>query len=479
VHHRSSGEANRILGGLLLGALLCLAGGCASPRAEVNLWPLLQYSRDSGRPYTEWRFLGPVLRLRRDADETIQAIHPLVHSTVDRKGETQVYFLWPLGRYLEDETSSRFWLLPFILQRATVEGDERRDSFLLFPLFYIASDEEDGTSAAFFLFYGDVKDILGRDRIRYALFPLFLWTEIGDRTSWQAPWPLVGGSWSEDSRSFKVLPIYGYSAKDGRYFRESFLWPFFHVQRNDLHAAVPTRLFFFFPFFGFQDGLGRSSVTFLWPLFVFANDELAGVRYNSAPWPIVVWGETPEWKRFRVWPFYGTYESEELRRRFYLWPLIWSTDESTEQYRKSTESVFPFWRDRVRETIPGGERAARRYVWPLYHSERKEDGTSSLLVPALTAAWLDLPGLNRLFPPLWTMYRRETDLQGGEAEALLGAIRHRWRGRSEVFSVPWLYSYAREEDGSWERSFLLGLFGVSGGGDGGAFHVLTLRLFRW
>jgi len=455
-----------------------LAWGCAAPRHDLNLWPLLQYTHDDADDYRELRLVGPLIRSSRDGGVDVRAVHPLVHSWTGKDGDRQVFFLWPLGRYLENESKSEFRLLPLFLQRAHRYGEHRRSSFLFFPLLYVGNSTEFGHSFGLFLLWGNVKDIAGRDEIRWVLFPFWLTTRIGDRRSWNAPWPLVGGSRSDDGSSFKILPFYAYSRKDGQYHRTTFLWPIFHVQRNDLDTKDPTSLFFLFPLFGIEQGVHKHRWVILWPFFSYSKNEVSGIRYLTAPWPFLQWAETPDAKRFRAWPFYGTYRDEELKSRYYLWPIVWSRVEETRRYRKRTFRVIPFWQSVERTSIPEGEVSRAQHLWPIYLSTRDPDGSRGLQILDF-APRHDLPGLIRLFSPLWTLYRRAGSPDKGDAEAVWGAVRHRWSGGRETYSLPWIYSYRKEEDGSCDRSFLLGLVQVASGPRGGAFRLLTLPLFRW
>jgi hypothetical protein len=459
-------------------ALAVLLWGCAGPQREINLWPLLQYSRDDARDYREVRVLGPLIRARREGDREERAITPLAHYLATDEESREVFFLWPLGRYLESPSDSDFRILPFILHRTRSIGEDHKKSFLLFPILYLAHSTRRGNSFAFFVLYGHVKDILGRDEIRWVLFPFWMTSRIGDRQAWSAPWPLVGGSTSEDGSSFRILPFYGYDRKDGEYRHDTFLWPIVHVQRNDLDTDDPTWMFFLFPLFGIEKGEHKERLVVLWPFFSYSKDGTTGVRFLSAPWPIFQVARTPLYERERYWPFYADYRSNELRSRFYLWPLAWRRDEKTRRYTKRTLTILPVWKQIDRTALPGGERSWGRQLWPLFASSGDSGGASELQILAI-APWREIRGFERIFSPLWTVYRRTGSSERGEAEAVWGAVRRRWSERGEVFSLPWVYHSFRSEDGSCDRSFLSGLFGISSGPDGGAFRLLTLPLLRW
>lgn len=459
--------------------------GCASLPDEVNAWPIVQFSRDRESPRTETRWIGPLVRVRKTREGSTVAVHPLVHSQPDREGDREegrdTLIAWPLSRHRIDPERSRFHILPFVMHRTQKLADGIRRSFLLFPLFYSASNPGRPNSLAVFPLFGRVYDILGREEIRFALFPLYFETRIASRRSWNVLWPFFGWSRSDHGSGMRFWPFFAHRQKEGEHERTNILWPFFHAHRDRLSTSRPSELLFFFPFVGSNRAEGYSHITLLWPFFGFINDDVDDIHVTHAPWPILQWGHTPKWKRFRFWPFYGSFDSDQLRNRFYLWPIFWKRHEKTPMYERDSFLALPFFRNRRYEAHTG-DRLREVHCWPLGSYERFDSPTqpsrSLVSIPDLNP-FKEMHEIDRLYSPLWTVYRHETYDTSGEAEFFFGAVRNRWNDEVEHFSIPWLYGSRKERGGRVDRSLLLGLLGWTNGPEGGGFRIAGQRIFGW
>lgn len=454
----------------------CLAG-CSTTRLSWNLWPIVQIDRDPEQAYSEARALGPLVRVRRDGDQREWAVHPIVHSKGEA-GRRDVRVLSPLARYRRDEDSSWLHLLPVLLRRTLNTEIGRRASLLVFPVFYRRTAPDSPSSLALFPFYGKLHGVLGRDRIRFYAFPAYYGTTLGSRRSHNALWPFFGWSRGADARSLRVFPFYSRNRKAGRHDRRFFLWPFFHFHRTHLHTDRPTRMFLFFPFFGREVARGRRHRTILWPFFGFNRDEVIGTKVVSAPWPILQWGHTPRWKRFRFWPFYGSYESEELRSRFYAWPLVWRRSERTDEYSRESFRFIPFYSGQKRVAAETGVVDTRRHVWPFFYSAADSEGNRSRRALSLNL-WRRFETLEELYSPLWTVYSRDGTADSGEAEYFFGAVRRRWTHERRSLSFPWVYRGERTADGRSDRSVLLGLFRWTNDGRRTTLRIASFPVARW
>ncbi len=459
-------------------ALVLTTVGCKSMPPEVNLWPIAQFSRDDAGSYRESRFVGPLIRIRKDDNDRDWAVHPIVRSRTPESGYNNTLILWPISEYRSDERGSWFHILPLLLRRTqeTLKGTER--SLLIFPILYTATSPYFGKSFMLFPFFGKVHQVLGRDEIRFFLFPLWMESTLGKRRTWNFLWPFFGGAHGPGSGAWRFFPFWGRKWKDGVYDRKSILWPFFHFQRNHLDTKRPLRMFLFFPFYGQSKGPGSDQRTFLWPFFGTSSDRVAGTRVTSVPWPILQWAETPQWKRFRFWPFYGRYDSDELKSRFYAWPLVWTRKETVPKYEKESLTVFPFYRNRRRTSTDGEDRWHQLLIWPFYRQETSSDGQVAVRAPALNP-FPEFKKIDDLYSPVWELYHRRGTSAKGEAEAVLGAVRHRWTPDEETFSVPWVYASHKTSDGKRDRWFLQGLVRVTADGDKTVLRILSLPVLKW
>lgn len=440
------------------------------------MWPVAQFSRDAGSGATETRFAGPLVQVKRKDEARSLGVHPLFLSKRPEPDHHDMPILWPLSRYRKTPDRSWFHILPVVLRRTSTTEDGTARSLWLFPIFYWAASPRFGNSFAVLPFYGHARNILGRDLVKFILFPIWLESTIGTRKSWNFLWPFFGGARDadEDGGAVRVWPFYARRWKDDQYDRTSILWPFLHFQRNRLHTSRPTRMFMFFPFYGRERGEDVTQTVVLWPFFGHTRDDVAGVRVTSAPWPILQWKDTPNSSRFRFWPFYGRFDNDELRSRFYVWPFFWNRKETTSTYERESKRLFPFWRQRHR-IAKDGSRLSELHIWPLLNRETDHAGTTTTAFPALNP-FVEHDIIDELYSPLWTLYRKRTAPGRGEQEALLGAVRHRWSPDEEVFSLPWIYSSRRTDEGT-DRSILLGLIRTSSRPRGAGLRVAGLRLW--
>ena len=457
-----------------LGIATILLCGCVAPRDEWNLWPLFQYSKDPVNGSTETRLAGPLVRVRRAGEASSVAVHPLFASDQTSPTDRDVVAVWPFVRYQSNELRSRFRLLPFVLRRTERQPEGVRKSLWIFPFLYLGSAPGTPNSFALLPFFGRVHDILGRDEISFFLFPLWLRSRLETRESWNVLWPFFGGASDseKDAGAFRAFPFYAHRWEQGVHDRYSILWPFFHRHENRLDTRRPTTMSLFFPFYGVEKGPDFRQDTLLWPFFGFGADRKTGSTFTAAPWPIYVHRKDERVERERIWPFWGKYESPELRSRYWLWPFIWHRVDETPGYRTETRSVLPVYRHRARTDKKTEETRHERHVWPLLSVEPKPDGSREIAVPSLNP-FQDIDPIDRLYDPLWTVYRRTTSADRGEVDVFFGAVRHRWSGETEQFSIPWLYSSERDREGL-RRSFLLGLVGWSS--DRGARRISLFGL---
>jgi hypothetical protein len=239
----------------------------------------------------------------------------------------------------------------------------------------------------------------------------------------------------------------------------------------------PTRTFLFFPFYGYEQGERLRQDLLFWPLFGFGHDEVNETSFESAPWPIYVRKSTPDRKRHRIWPFYGRYDSEELSSRFYAWPLVWTREERTPSYTAKSFLFLPFFRKRTATSRETEESRTELHVWPLYSQEPAPEGMEHVAIPSLNP-FQEYDIIDRLYDPVWTVYRRVSSEERGSIDFLFGAFRHRWAPESEHFSMPWLFWAGRDGE-HWVRSLLMGLIRVEGDATRGRLTVAGIELSRF
>lgn len=451
----STGQPWRALGPLFSDVSLSLAPGHGL-EAAGPLWADVE--SDGVR---SWR-LAPVVSRESDpvADrDEWDVLYPL--STYDRFGsewQVQVLQMFRLSG------------------GATVDGDAKRRQ-TLFPL-YFRQESNSGTNdyLAVIPFYGRVRNRLFRDEVRFVLPPL--WVESTKRgmitrnvlfpvfhvrsgagtRGWQA-WPLVGAQ--------SKTPLVRTNALDeaevvpGHSLR--FLaWPFLLSERAGIGGPNPTTNLFAFPWH-LRTRSPEMDHTW-WMGFSHRTNRTARYEEWAYPWPFLGHARGPGRHANRVFPFWGKATNATQQSDFVLWPLYTHRRlQSGTLDRERFRVLFMGYSSTREEDTATGRALRRRSLWPLFTWRHQADGKSRLQV--LAPVEPAMPGnksIERLYSPLWSVWRSESDPAGGtSSQSLLWNV---WR---------------REKAGDATRSSaLFGLVQSRRDGDRRSWRVLGIPLGR-
>lgn len=502
---RAPARAALPLAGLLL--LLCGLAGCAAPGSDIALAPFWsraatadggvdieaaaglwrqRYDAASGR--FESLTVGPFYSLDRRSPERPRQSGPFV-------GPTELAPLTPgdvladglleepddadwLSRYLVPlgftsrrggETTSL--LLPVYLWRSYERADGSRESAgftLLGPMW--RSNERTGTEFAWFPFFGRLENLFTYEKLGWFLWPLFVYAERDEQVSYHAPWPLIGWVRGGGESSDHFLPFYSRATLEGRYERWALLWPFFHLQYNNLGGGneEKQRVWWAFPLLGRSSRGSYSATSVLWPFFGYASDSDSGFWSWDGPWPFVRIQRGPDdVRRTRFWPLFSTHSALGLRTRTFLWPFIQLREEDTPEARRSSTWIVPLWQSWEREDldlgVPTGSTASWRKLFPLFQHER-EDRWRRGSFPTLDPFWRN-ELVDRHYAWAWKLYEWEVDGEAGT---------RRERG--------WAGLWRRERDPLEDRASLTFLWSRRAYRDNGVRvreHAALFGLLRW
>jgi hypothetical protein len=470
-----------------LTTVLGLSAGCAGPRTEWNLAPVVSRHSAAGGD-SEVEAIGGMVLSRRDAfsgERNYWAVRPLVSNRYEPDGDRLTWFLRPFGFAREDaaQKSNVAQLVPLAryAQRELDSGFVEW-SLLVLPGIYWGSKEDGSVQRVFFPLGGVAERFFGFDRIRFVLFPLWLRTERHGRTTDHFPFPLFSYGRGAGGKSWRIWPLAGRVAWEGRYVRRFFLWPFFHVQSNELQRppSEHQHTWMIWPLFG-RARRGEARVTtVLWPFFGHTTDPDTGFWAWDAPWPLVVFqgGDPNRARRERVWPFYSRYEGDGLIRYWHPFPFVSRRYETYSDGELKGFAVYPFWRSYNRTLTgtaaprrgegpgeaeggtppsrPGVERW--RKLWPLFRWRSGPSGGHAA-TPDLNP-FQELDFLDEHYAWLWELYSRTTTVSTLRTRSWLGLWR-RERDADEdrrALSVLWsARDYTRAGRDVSERSWLFGL----------------------
>ncbi len=414
---------------LLLSAVI-LAPGCVTP-----------VDRDQGIPPF---YLERTEQLSEGVTRSSRHIWP-IFSVSKTAGTEEVRSLFPLFRDRIEPNSRQTWLLPFYHRISYIhsDGSEDIDGFFL-PFFFWGLDPKEGNYFAFAPVGGTIKGILGKDRIDFALFPL--WARLQDRDQISTYWlfPLVEIEEGPLRRGFRFFPFYSRSQGftiDGEPREQSsyILWPFWHQTQDRLDTDNPVFSWWLWPFYGEIESSNRISRTIFYPLWTEDHDS----RTETSSWSLFPWTvgmRQGQWNRLQFYPIWGIHDRPGLKTGFFLWPLWQWEDQEAAGRTREVRSLFPFWRSIVDDDPERGLQS-ETLLWPL--ARWKTDATGQVTGSALAILpFDDQDGISWSHSRAWQLFR--------------------WRHQEE----------------RWGLELLWGLLTAESGADQGGFSILGGLLSR-
>lgn len=329
---------------------LALTGGAGAEGMDFAPWPL---GGDWGPVVSRMEDADGALRLRAAGPfyeraegagglELLARPRPLWARAADPVNERTAWdALWPVaaGKTFRQEKSWRVG--PIWFYDRDMDDAESQYRFQALPLWFHGRDAEGEGYAALFPLGGEIHEFLMKDRIRFALWPL--WTESWKKDIYTRDvlWPIWSRTTTEDGRleKFRVLPLYAWSKREGAFEKRSVLWPIW-TQARYVNPKLEGRAWVLFPLYGRMDLTTQRGWMVVPPLFQFVRGEKLSRTY--CPWPFYQ-RETGAREKLYVWPLYGRRQEGELERRFWLWPLVVHEENRWGALYRNRWSVAPFY----------------------------------------------------------------------------------------------------------------------------------------
>lgn len=348
--------------------LLLLASLCANPMFASegwNLWPLsVRTQADEFERPLQTQILGPIGSEKVFEDRRIVSIRPL-YTHFQPEQNPHWHILYPLFNYYHYREGDHFWH-SFNLIRGGRQGDLVHAE--VFPFIFIQNTGQRDTSYyAFWPVGGSLKNRFGRDRIDFALWPLFVRTQRGQETRFSTPYPFVQTLTGPESRGFGLWPLFGHFRRDGHYQHTWALWPFIYHYRDRLDREVPYVRTGFLPFYHRETAAGLRSATFVWPLFGYTFEDSPRPQYSEARllWPFWIQGRGEQRYVNRWLPVYANERSPGYRKRWFGWPLLKVEEEQYSNLTRHTSTLLYFiYRDR--RFLAENYRGRETLLWPLF-----------------------------------------------------------------------------------------------------------------
>jgi len=463
--------------------------------------------------------LWPLFSMTRSPEERSVAVRPFFVAE-SRPGRKDVEVLWPLASWRREGDDRTLVVRPLFMYKRRVRpaqsGREVDTDWMLFPILWGGHDANEGSYFAIFPLGGTIKGQLGKKKMSFFLWPLWLASEDKNYKAFNVMATM--GYWKgPDQVGRRLFPFYMANRREGRFDRRYYMWPFVGRWKTGLDTRYPTETTFIFPFYGritsrfvVDPDTGettpyRDSRTWLWPFFGKTVKHAARPGERSLvethwPWPIFGRVSGDGLVARKLWPVWGVRKSNDLRDMFVLWPfyrrsvrheddrevrwhnvgLLFNTQMERWVRLPDGTKLPPSWPEGFGH-IPDprlqagthspvrtaqGEVLSRRWtqLWPLFHYGRNERG--EVRFQALSLLPRRAQGrAESLWGPFFTLYRYERDATGLKRESgLFGLIRHHRRsertGRGMRYvNVLGVASYHRRTGVGKSFSILGGLIG--------------------
>lgn len=414
------------------------------------------------------KMIGPFFEAAQSTQGwRLVAVRPFYSSLEDPAGgREREDFLWPLAtrREIGSEESSRY--LVFFHFKHGPEKPDRRYRFWLLPFYFEGRDASGIHYRAVFPLGGTIREFLGRDEIRFVLFPIRSTSRLNDLRTSNWLWPLISETEGQGVHRARVFPLYGRSVREGAYDKLFVLWPFYTQVRYEYPGSRGSG-FILFPLYGHIKLEDQETWWLIPPFFRYTRGEKMNRVYM--PWPFIQ-RDTGETERLVVWPLYGYRKYEGNQRVFIAWPIVWHERNQRGTEQREAWMVVPFYFHSV--TAEAGAPPRKRYVkfWPFFSYRR--DGNASKFRMLELWPLADNGAVERNWAPLWTLYSSVRVGENVDRELLWGFHRDHRRGAAErLWTLFPVWEWHRSSAGaSWE--LLEGLLGRERTNSGARWRVL-------
>lgn len=427
---------------------------------EVNYWPLYVQRTVEGSTATSAEWLGPLLYAQSGPATSSFGLRPVFQES-QAPGHTQSNLLFPFFTWQQQGALNSFSFFKLVNSRTDNEVPANPDArFDVWPFYFSRqTGKPDESYRAFFPFGGTIKHRLGRDRITFALFPLYAHNEANGRQVTHAPWPFLRFIDGDGYDGFEFWPLFGRSTHDGDYDRQFCLWPLFYKSASHLSAETPHVKVGALPFYARDTGPGYISETFVWPFFGYTH-RTAPHRYDEQRylWPLLVQGRGDDRLVNRWAPIYTHSTIKGVDKTWLLWPLYrnqrWADNGIAQQ--KDQLLFFLYWSLAQRSlTNPSAAPARKTHLWPLFSAWDNGAGREQIqLVSPFEVFFPSNEAVRTLWSPLFAVYRYERHPDTSARHSLLwNAVTYHHTPAAKEFHLGPLFSVHAD---SARRRFALG-----------------------
>jgi len=447
---------------------------------NISFFPIFYSSSDKTTTdsHTYISALSPIFEYSSKDNEHFLAFHPLFSQTKSTT-TTELDILYPIFRYTGKKTDTpqikeeKKWILfpLFVKRNRTLNNNIKLKTTVLFPIFFYGR-YSDGKGyliilpfifyaknspvfvpiylpskqnfEAFFPLYGNFKKFLGKDSLKFFLFPLFVHSEKKEMKCTSIIWPIFGLFYGEKISGFRLFPLFGFAKKineeDKIETSAYFIWPLGHHKRYpaSIKKSTPpisldmffpffinfkkgnTIIEYYFPFWGRKKSSNQSTTSYLFPFLMvtkntkdkFSQYRFFGILFNRKT------GETK--KETQLFPFYGVKKRTNYKRNYVLWPFYTSAEDKMKNVNYKRKYLFPFYISQKKE-FNDGSIEKKSCLFPFFGKKKLRDGNISF--QTLWLFWYtEDKGIDRNWAPLWAFYKSTKKLNGDFCKSVFGRL---------------------------------------------------------
>jgi hypothetical protein len=412
------------------------------------------------------RQLQPFYEYRSDGDRESFTIRPVGRQvTTDACRES--WFLYPFGMSRQTESTLR-WKALFTLMSFDRTPEEWKFHLLPF-IFKRKSIDPSRSYGGLFPAGGDVKNLFGREEIRWFCWPLYVRTYRGGEINHWFPWPFLNTRDGNGSHGFGFWPLGGHFYSKGVYDERYCLWPLIYNHRCFQKNTVKKG---FLPFYAYEKSPNVEDTTVVWPFLGKREEKYPEYREERLLWPLWVQGKGDRYVN-RWAPFYTHSSVRGLNKKWYAWPLfrqMWWRQGSI-LIRQEQFLYFVFWTQR--QTDARGHLVCEKtHFWPFYSYWKNGKEVQFQSFSPFEVFFPNSDPIRRLYSPLFAFYRSHCREDGTRSQKIFfNFIREEKAKDEKTFNIALLLDYSTGTKGAKFELFK-GLLGYQKTGDN-----KTLKLF--
>lgn len=409
---------------------------------QWGLPPFFSRSKTADVDWSEWEFLYPVVDYRRFGDEyRVQFVEFLAFSGGKSEPSTNV------------------------------------DKFTIFPVYFRQRAKDTNLNyTAVVPFYGEIKNRLFRDDIKFILFPAYSETRKKDVVTDNYLYPFFDVRHGDHLTGWQFWPLVGVEHKDptwhtnnldevvtnGGYDKFFAAFPFYFKGRSGMGTTNEETNLSIIPFYLHSKSPAREQTSYGWPLgYNVIDDREQKYVEHDVLWPIIV-NARGDKEVTRVFPFYSQAHNHDLESDFYMWPIYkFNRLKSPPLERTRTRILFFLYSD-INETNASSHSSFHRVdFWPFYTYRKEPNGDKRLQVIAFLEPFFpNNRAVTREYSHFWSLWRDEENHKTGATSQSL------------------LWNFYRRDTTPHSKNFslLFGLFQYQSGAEGRRWRVCYMTV---